>query len=312
MTPLSKVADFSENKAMSCSVSVVDIFLSVGEDMDNIMDRVTKIIPKLDAAVLRLTVHEESAGAAVRQESRDKDASCQTEDIRNPQSESSLELKEEVQDVCDQKNMLDSGFNSSNCGKEKDIEGEPHIRGQKRDFHYQACLLEAEEKDRENKTEKGNEEKWVTVRAPADGLRFEVDDALSCLMVSGSEELVSRVICVKVRAGDTFHFPVTVAVPFCLRHRSSHREVAVKFVDEEKRESYITPVTTDGARGGQKGCFAEVKVYSLGIFAVVSCLKRETYNVSKRGLSLKLPMDPRICLNYLPGSFTVPVMAQTM
>ncbi|XP_047241325.1 death domain-containing protein 1 [Girardinichthys multiradiatus] len=226
--------------------------------------------------------------------------------------------------------MLDSGFNSSNCGKEKDIEGEPHIRGQKRDFHYQACLLEAEEKDRENKTEKGNEEKWVTVRftgqmddsnkptdvcfirAPADGLRCEVDNALSCLMVSGSEELVSRVIRVKVQAGDTFHFPVTVAVPFCLRHRSSHREVAVKFVDEEKRESYITPVTTDGPRGGQKGCFAEVKVYSLGIFAVVSCLKRETYNVSKRGLSLKLPMDPRICLNYLPGSFTAPVMVQTM
>ncbi|MEQ2202761.1 hypothetical protein XENOCAPTIV_014925, partial [Xenoophorus captivus] len=267
---------FSENKAMSCSVSVVDIFLSVGEDMDNIMDRVTKIIPKLDAAVLRLTVHEESAGAAVRQESTDKDASCQTEDIRNPQSESSLELKEEVQDVCDQKNMLDSGFNSSNCGKEKDIEGEPHIRGQKRDFHYQACLLEAEEKDRENKTEKGNEEKWVTVRftgqmddsnkptdvcfirAPADGLRCEVDDALSCLMVSGSEELVSRVIRVKVQAGDTFHFPVTVAVPFCLRHRSSHREVAVKFVDEEKRESYITPVTTDGARGGQKVLFSVI------------------------------------------------------
>ncbi|MEQ2167324.1 hypothetical protein GOODEAATRI_002955 [Goodea atripinnis] len=267
------------------------------------MDRVTKIIPKLDAAVLRLTVHEESAGAAVRQESRDKDASCQTEDIRNPQSESSLELKEEVQDVCDQKNMLDSGFNSSNCGKKKDIEGEPHIRGQKRDFHYQACLLEAEEKDRENKTEKGNEAKWVTVRqlsatryhtaphvdllgfaqadilysslsgqmddsnkttdvcfirASADGLRCEVDDALSCLMVSGSEELVSRVIRVKVQAGDTFHFPVTVAVPFCLRHRSSHREVAVKFVDEEKRESYITPVTTDGARGGQKVLFSVI------------------------------------------------------
>ncbi|KAK5618678.1 hypothetical protein CRENBAI_013985 [Crenichthys baileyi] len=150
------------------------------------------------------------------------------------------------------------------------------------------------------------------IRAPADGLRCEVDDALSCLMVSGSEELVSRVIRVKVQAGDTFHFPVTVAVPFCLRHRSSHREVAVKFVDEEKRESYITPVTTDGARGGQKGCLAEVKVYSLGIFAVVSCLKRETYNVPKRGLSLKLTMDPRICLNYLPGSFTAPVMAQTM
>lgn len=61
-----------------------------------------------------------------------------------------------------------------------------------------------------------------------------------------------------------------------------------------------------------QGSFAEVRVYSLGVFAVVSCLKRENYTVPKRGLSLKLPMDPRICLNYLPGAFTAPIMAQTM
>lgn len=61
-----------------------------------------------------------------------------------------------------------------------------------------------------------------------------------------------------------------------------------------------------------QGSFAEVRVYSLGLFAVVSCLKRENYTVPTRGLSLKLPMDPRICLNYLPGSFTAPVMAQIM
>ncbi len=61
-----------------------------------------------------------------------------------------------------------------------------------------------------------------------------------------------------------------------------------------------------------QGSFAEVRVYSLGLFAVVSCLKRENYTVPVKGLSLKLPMDPRICLNYLPGSFTAPVMAQIM
>lgn len=60
-----------------------------------------------------------------------------------------------------------------------------------------------------------------------------------------------------------------------------------------------------------QGSFAEVRVYSLGLFAVVSCLKRENYTVPRRGLSLKLPVDPRICLNYLPGAFTTPVMAQT-
>lgn len=61
-----------------------------------------------------------------------------------------------------------------------------------------------------------------------------------------------------------------------------------------------------------QGSFAEVRVYSLGVFAVVSCLKRESYTVSPKGLSLKLPMDPRVCLSYLPGSFATPVMAQTM
>lgn len=60
-----------------------------------------------------------------------------------------------------------------------------------------------------------------------------------------------------------------------------------------------------------QGSFAEVKVYSLGLFAVVSCLKRESYTVPRRGVSHKLPMDPRVCLNYLPGSFTAPVMAQS-
>lgn len=60
-----------------------------------------------------------------------------------------------------------------------------------------------------------------------------------------------------------------------------------------------------------QGSFAEVKVYSVGLFAVVSCLKQENYTIPRKGLSLKLPMDPRICLNYLPGSFTAPVIAQT-
>uniref|UniRef100_A0A3Q2CV63 Death domain containing 1 n=1 Tax=Cyprinodon variegatus TaxID=28743 RepID=A0A3Q2CV63_CYPVA len=149
-------------------------------------------------------------------------------------------------------------------------------------------------------------------RAPAGTLRCEMADALSCFMVNGLEELISRVIWINTKDTHSFHFPITLAVPFYVHHRSSHREVAVKMVDKEKRVSYISPVTTDAAHGGQKGCFAEVKVYSLGIFAVVSRLKSEMYIVPKKGLSLKLPMDPRICLNYSPGSFTVPIMAQTM
>lgn len=61
-----------------------------------------------------------------------------------------------------------------------------------------------------------------------------------------------------------------------------------------------------------QGSFAEAKVYSLGLFAVVSCLKKENFTVPTRGLSLKLTADPRVCLSYLPGSFSAPVMAQTV
>lgn len=64
-------------------------------------------------------------------------------------------------------------------------------------------------------------------------------------------------------------------------------------------------------RPGQ-GWFAEVRVYCLGLFAVLSCLKRENYTVPTKGLSLKLNMDARICLTYLPGCFATPVIAQTM
>lgn len=53
-------------------------------------------------------------------------------------------------------------------------------------------------------------------------------------------------------------------------------------------------------------------MYCLGLFAVVSCLKKETYTVPTKGLSLKLNADPRICLNYPPGCFAAPVIAQTM
>lgn len=86
----------------------------------------------------------------------------------------------------------------------------------------------------------------------AAALRCEAADALSCLMVSGSEELVSRVIRVRVQRGADLQLPVTVAVPFCTRYRSSYRDVAVKIVDDERRTSYVSPVTTEGTYGGQR------------------------------------------------------------
>lgn len=93
------------------------------------------------------------------------------------------------------------------------------------------------------------------IRAPmsvTEVLRCEVADTLSCLMVTGSEELVSRVVRVKVQDGASIHFPVTVVLPFCTRYRGSYRDVIVKVVDGERRASYITPVTTEGTYGGQR------------------------------------------------------------
>lgn len=86
----------------------------------------------------------------------------------------------------------------------------------------------------------------------AEILRCEVADALSCMMVTGAEELVSRVIRVKVQDGARLHFPVTVVVPFRARYRGSCRDLAVKTVDGEGRMSYITPVTSEGMYGGQR------------------------------------------------------------
>lgn len=56
--------------------------------------------------------------------------------------------------------------------------------------------------------------------------------------------------------------------------------------------------------------FAEVKVYQLGVFSVLSCLKKETFTVPKVGLSQKLSMDSRISFYYHPGTFNSPAPMQ--
>ncbi|KAM4611585.1 death domain-containing protein 1 [Polymixia lowei] len=237
----------------------------------------------------------------------------------------------------------DSSSGSSECGYVAETRRRAEDKGQvpdnrrtspqtQRDF-----LQEEMEKERERERTKGKEERnaeWITVgltgqlkdsqsdipdacyiTAPggvAKVMTCEVADALSSLMVIGSEELVSRVLRVKVQDGTRFHFPVIVIVPFRARYRGNYRDVVVKVVDGEKKTSYITPISTEGTYGGKRGSFAKVRVYSLGLFAVVSRLRRENYTIPRRGLSLKLPTDPRVCLDYLPGCFTAPVVAQSM
>lgn len=88
-------------------------------------------------------------------------------------------------------------------------------------------------------------------RGTADALRCEAADALSFLMVSGSEELVSRVVRIQVRDGARLRFPLTVVLPFCGSYRGSYRDVVVKVVDKEARTSYVAPLATEGTYGGQ-------------------------------------------------------------
>lgn len=90
------------------------------------------------------------------------------------------------------------------------------------------------------------------IQAPAGAaevLRCEMAEAFSSFMVAGSEELVSRVIRIKVQGQAKFPFPVTVSMPFCTRYHGVYRDVVVKIVDGEQRVSYITPVTTEGVCG---------------------------------------------------------------
>lgn len=92
------------------------------------------------------------------------------------------------------------------------------------------------------------------VRGPlglADALRGDLANALSCLMVLGSEELLSSVIAIQVQDGARLRFPVTVVVPFCGSYRGSYRDVLVKIVDQQGRTSYVTPLATEGTYGGQ-------------------------------------------------------------
>uniref|UniRef100_A0A8B9KB77 Death domain containing 1 n=1 Tax=Astyanax mexicanus TaxID=7994 RepID=A0A8B9KB77_ASTMX len=151
------------------------------------------------------------------------------------------------------------------------------------------------------------------VKVKAKLITCKVVDGLSSLMVSGSEELVSSVLRIEIPSSTKSPlFPLSIAMPFRASYRGNYREVTVKVVDQEQRVSYVSPIATESSYEGHRGSFAVVRVYTLGVFAVVSRLQRETFTIPKRGISVKLTVDPRICLDYSPGSFTTPVVAQAM
>ncbi|KAI5775634.1 DTHD1 [Gulo gulo luscus] len=142
-------------------------------------------------------------------------------------------------------------------------------------------------------------------------LECRIVNSMSSLIVSDSEELVSNVITVECSDMEKkIPFPICIAIPFTARYRGNYRDIMVKMSDINLQSSYLTPNSLEGMRGSCKGTCAEVKVYKLGIFSVVSCLKKESFTVTKKGLTLKPSMDSRVSLNYPPGVFSSPVLVQ--
>uniref|UniRef100_A0A674I1N9 Death domain containing 1 n=1 Tax=Terrapene triunguis TaxID=2587831 RepID=A0A674I1N9_9SAUR len=134
---------------------------------------------------------------------------------------------------------------------------------------------------------------------------------ISSLVVEDSEELVSNVISVAcLDHGKLIPFPINIAIPFTARYRGNYRDIMVKVIDMNFQSSYLTPISFDGCQGNQKGAFADVKICQLGIFSVVSCLKKETFTIPKKGFSQKLSMDSRISFYYPPETFSSPVTMQ--
>uniref|UniRef100_A0A8C0JFI2 Death domain containing 1 n=1 Tax=Chelonoidis abingdonii TaxID=106734 RepID=A0A8C0JFI2_CHEAB len=144
-----------------------------------------------------------------------------------------------------------------------------------------------------------------------ENLACRIINDMSSLVVEDSEELVSNVISVAcLDHGKLIPFPINIAIPFTARYRGNYRDIMVKVTDMNFQSSYLTPISFDGCQGNQKGAFAEVKICQLGIFSVVSCLKKETFTIPKKGLSQKLSMDSRISFYYPPETFSSPVTMQ--
>ncbi|XP_006874397.1 PREDICTED: death domain-containing protein 1 [Chrysochloris asiatica] len=142
-------------------------------------------------------------------------------------------------------------------------------------------------------------------------LECQITNNMSSLIVSDNEELVSNIITIEFSdQKKRIPFPICIAIPFTARYKGNYKDVMVKVSDLSLQSSYLTPNSLEGQRGSYKGTCAEVKVYKLGIFSVVSCLKKESFTVTKKGLTLKPSMDSRISLNYPPGVFSSPVLVQ--
>ncbi|XP_072718952.1 death domain-containing protein 1 [Ciconia boyciana] len=152
------------------------------------------------------------------------------------------------------------------------------------------------------------------IKGPAaalENLKCKIVNDTSSLVVDDSEELVSNVISIECSDYEkTIPFPINIAIPFTSCFRGNYREIMVKVTDVNFHSNYLTPISLEGYQGNHKETFAEVKIYQLGVFSVLSCLKKETFTVPKVGLSQKLSMDFRISFYYPPETFHSPAPMQ--
>ncbi|KAM6400676.1 LOW QUALITY PROTEIN: death domain-containing protein 1 [Pluvialis apricaria] len=152
------------------------------------------------------------------------------------------------------------------------------------------------------------------IKAPAtalENLKCKIVNDSSSLVVDDSEELVSNVLSIECSDYEkTIPFPINIAIPFTSCFRGNYREIMVKVTDVNFQSNYLTPISLEGYRGNHKENFAEVKIFQLGVFSVLSCLKKEKFTVPKAGLSQKLSVDSRISFYYPPETFSAPAPMQ--
>ncbi|NWV82107.1 DTHD1 protein, partial [Dasyornis broadbenti] len=151
------------------------------------------------------------------------------------------------------------------------------------------------------------------IKAPAtvlENLKCNILNDTSSLVVDDSEELVSNVISIECYDYEKLLFPINIAIPFTSCFRGNYREIMVKVTDVNFQSNYLTPISLQGYQGNHKESFAEVKIYHLGVFSVLSCLKKETFTVPKVGLLQKLSVDSRISFCYHPEVFSSPAPMQ--
>ncbi|NWH61181.1 DTHD1 protein, partial [Geococcyx californianus] len=164
--------------------------------------------------------------------------------------------------------------------------------------------------------ESGKNERKVGcfIKAPAaalENLKCKLVNDASSLVVDDSEELVSNIISIECSDSEkTIPFPINIAIPFTSCFRGNYREIMVKVTDVNFQSNYLTPLSLERYQGNHKETFAEAKTYQLGVFSVLSCLKKEMFTVPKAGLSQKLNMDSRISFYYHPETFSSPAPMQ--